>query len=104
MIGDDSLVPPHCAQLEFLLLFGETVLSPPLFGSAAAETSAIARLAHPVLTVDGATAVFTVEQPEPAPLHAVSLMRLGFVPVVIFSVVPPTAVTLLDDAGNDAPW
>jgi len=90
MMGEDSLVPPHCDQLEFLLLLGDTVLRPPVFGSAAAATSAIARLAHPVLNEDGATATFVDEQPDPAPLHTVSLTR---VVLDIFRVVPPTAVT-----------
>ncbi|CAN5594849.1 hypothetical protein BH10ACT10_BH10ACT10_14520 [soil metagenome] len=66
---------------------------PPLDGSAAAETSAMARLAHPVLEpAAAASAVFTVEQPEPAPLQTYSVQP-RVVPEAANSDVPPTAVT-----------
>ena len=52
---------------------------PPLDGSAAAETSAMARLAQPVPEdAAAASAGFTVEQPEPAPLQADSLQPRVF--------------------------
>src|SRR3954465_5457822 len=97
MIGADSLVPPYCDHDELFEVVGAYTLRPPVFGSAAADTSAIARLAQPVSNVDdAATAALYVEQPDPAPLHAVSLTR---VVSDIFRVVPPTAVTYVDEAG-----
>ena len=63
-----------------------------MLGSAAAETSAIARRAQPVFTEAwklGRAIAF--EHPEPAPLHAASLIRAPLDET--FSEVPPTAVT-----------
>src|SRR4029077_8217381 len=97
MIGEDSLVPPYCDHVEFFALVCAYTLRPPVLGSAAADTSAIARLAQPVLKLAAAaSAAVSVEQPGPAPLHTVSLTRV--VPD-IFSEVPPTAVTKDDEAG-----
>src|SRR3954468_6632433 len=101
MIGADSLVPPNCDHDEFLAFVGAYTLSPPVLGSAAADTSAMARLAQPVTAVVWKLGcAITVEQPEPAPLQAVSETRV--VPD-IFRVVPPTAVTNAEDAGYDPP-
>src|SRR4249919_3248614 len=97
MMGEDSLVPPYCDHEEFFAVVGAYTLRPPVFGSAAAETSAMARLAQPVpkLAAPG-MAPLSVEQPEPAPPHTVSLTRV--VPDIV-SDVPPTAVTKDDEAG-----
>src|ERR1700750_2583666 len=97
MIGADSLVPPNCDHEEFFAVVGAYTLRPPVLGSAAAETSAMARLAQPVTAVVWKLGcAITVEQPDPAPLQAASGAR---VLPDIFSDVPPTAVTNLEDAG-----
>src|SRR5262245_49060348 len=101
MMGADSLVPPNCDHEEFFAFVGAYTLRPPVLGSAAAETSAMARLAHPVTAVVWKPGcAITVEQPEPAPLQAVSETR---VLPDIFNEVPPTAVTKAEDAGYDPP-
>ena len=67
-------------------------------GFAAADTSAIARLAQPVPKLAAAaSAVLYVEQPEPAPFHTVSFHPR--VLVAAQAMVPPTAVVYADDAG-----
>jgi hypothetical protein len=63
----------------------------------------MARFEQPVPNVAApGSAVLYAEQPEPAPLHTVSLQ-----PRVLLAAtkdVPPTAVTYADDAGKAAPW
>ena len=64
----------------------------PVFGSATADTSATARFAHPVTAGFWPLRIaLSVEQPEPAPLHADSDQPRLFDAWV--SDVPPTAVT-----------
>src|SRR5262249_16665638 len=72
----------------------------PVLGSATAETSATVRLAQPASFCHVGFA-YTVLHPLPAPLHAVSVK-----PRVLLArtrLVPPTAVTCGDDAGNSTP-
>lgn len=65
---------------------------PPLLGSEAAETSAIARFAQPVSKVDAAASgALYVEQPDPAPFHTDSDQPRA-VPGAVTSEVPPTVV------------
>src|SRR6478752_7606078 len=102
MIGDERLVPPYWAH-ELLFRPVGAYTRRPVAGSATAETSAMPRLAQPVSKVLAAgSATLEVEHPEPAPLHAVSVQPRAF--EVLVKDVPPTAVTYLEDAGNDPPW
>src|SRR6476660_4508008 len=104
MIGADSLVPPTWAQVEDVLVVGQYPARPPLPGSAAAETSAMARLAQPVPEpAAAASASLTLEQPLPAPLHALSLQPRE-VEVALTRLVPPTAVTYFEEDGKLPPW
>ncbi|WP_378208213.1 hypothetical protein [Amycolatopsis plumensis] len=57
----------------------------------------MARLLHPVVTFWNAGFATLVEQPLPAPLHAVSVQPR--VPPPWVSEVPPTAVTYCEEAG-----
>src|SRR5215467_5304543 len=102
MIGDATLVPPNTSQP--LKPWNEKLskTATPVFGSASADASASARLAHPVLNDAWPdSAGFFVEQPLPAPDHAVSDQPREL--VACTSEVPPTAVTKCDDAGNCTP-
>src|SRR5215207_8894827 len=74
MIGADALVPPTTHQPERPWYEVVSYTETPVFGSATAETSASARPAQPVPAVAAPdSATFSVEQPLPAPLHAVSV-------------------------------
>ena len=74
----------------------------PVAGSATADTSATARRLHPVpADACPVSRAFSDEQPEPAPLHALSLQPRE--PDALRSEVPPTAVTKCDEAGYSTP-
>ena len=78
-----------------------TLTATPVFGSATAETSALALRAHWVAAVCQAGFGLTVEQPLPAPLHAVSFQPRALASRV--SEVPPTATTCESEAGYSTP-
>src|SRR5215472_14675282 len=100
MIGDATLVPPKTKNVPPVPNVSTTAT--PVFGSATAETSASARREQFVATLiwnDGLGS--KAEQPDPAPLHTVSLQ-----PRLLLardSDVPPTAVTNCDAAGYWTP-
>src|SRR5450759_1620017 len=98
MIGAEALVPPKTIHPDEPLYAVESYTATPVFGSATAETSAIARLAQPVLAEEAAArAVLYSEHPEPAPDQTVSVQPR--VLPALLRLVPPTAVTYEDDAG-----
>src|SRR6266487_659142 len=100
MIGAETLVPPNTNQP---LRPWKAVLSntaTPVFGSATALTSATVRRTQP-LSVCQDGLVTKAEQPLPAPLHTVSLQPRLF--DAVRRLVPPTAVTKRDAAGNSTP-
>src|SRR5882724_636654 len=100
MIGDETLVPPNTSQPDRP---PDAVLSntaTPVFGSATALTSAIVRRAQPLSVCQDCFAT-KAEQPLPAPLHAVSVQPRVLLALV--RLVPPTAVTNRDAAGNCGP-
>ena len=72
-----------------------------MLGSATADTSATVRLAHPVSVCHEGFGTKALH-PLPAPLHAVSV-HPRLVPGARWSVVPPTAVTNWEAAGNSTP-
>lgn len=89
--GEDRLVPPYWAHDEVVLLLGAYTANP-VCGSATAETSAEARLPHPVPNVAAAgNAALTLEQPDPEPDQADSPHPRAL--VFLTNDVPPTAVT-----------
>ena len=92
-------MPPNTSQPEFLPRAGPYTATPVL-GSATAETSATVRLLQPV-SVCQLGLLNTVLQPLPAPLQAVSVKPRAF--VAFLRLVPPTAVTCGDEAGNCTP-
>ena len=97
--GDDTLVPPNTIHAVEWCVAGPNTATP-VFGSATAETSASVRFAQPVSVCQLGLAN-TALQPLPAPLHAVSAQPRA-VPERV-RLVPPTAVTCGDDAGNWTP-
>src|SRR5256885_3696147 len=116
MIGEDALVPPTCAQpsrpwarpSEISMSQSELVpqllyvsyTPTPVFGSATAETSATVRRAQPESCCQAGFVSFD-EHPEPAPDQAVSVQPREL--LAFFSDVPPTAVTVLAEAGQITP-
>ena len=98
MIGEEALVPPKTVKPVPPKV---TLTATPVRGSATADTSALALRAHWVAAVCQAGLGFTVEQPLPAPLHAVSFQPRALASRV--SEVPPTAVTCESDAGYSTP-
>jgi hypothetical protein len=89
--GEDRLVPPYWDHVEAVLLLG-AYTDKPVCGSATAETSAEARLLHPVPKAAAAgSAALTLEHPDPEPDQAVSPHPRAL--VFLTSDVPPTAVT-----------
>src|SRR5437762_13694449 len=99
MMGAEALVPPKTSQPDRPCVRVVSYTATPVFGSATADTSATARLPHPVTAGFCALRIaLSVEQPEPAPLHAASVQPRLFDARV--SDVPPTAVTERDDAGH----
>src|SRR2546423_692602 len=98
MTGAATLVPPKTFQpVSPKVSYTPT----PVFGSATAETSATARRLQPVLTFCQEAVGSNAEQPDPAPLHAVS-DQPRLLPAVV-SEVPPTAVRNCDAAGYSTP-
>src|SRR5690348_17229642 len=97
--GAATLVPPNTSQPERFFATGPYTATPVL-GSATAETSATVRFAQPVSVCQLGLA-YVVLQPEPAPLHTVSLQPRAV--AAVRSEVPPTAITCGDDAGNETP-
>src|SRR5690348_14008469 len=93
MIGAATLVPP---KMYHPLSYTAT----PVAGSATAATSAIERRLHPASCCHAGLAIYAL-QPLPAPLHAVSDQPRAL--PSRRSVVPPTAVTKRDAAGNCGP-
>src|SRR5438046_804607 len=99
MSGAATLVPPNTSQPALRLATGPYTATPVL-GSAIAETSATVRFEQPASVCQLGFA-YVVLQPEPAPLHTVSLQPR--VLAAVLSEVPPTAITCGDDAGNETP-
>src|SRR3954451_14377942 len=97
MIGADALVPPNVAQP---MKPNESYTATPVFGSATADTSATVRRGQPA-SVCHEGMVTKPEQPEPAPDQAASLQPRALPARV--RLVPPTAVTHWEAAGNSAP-
>src|SRR5882724_12649466 len=97
--GAATLVPPNTSQAERLALAGPKTATPVL-GSATAETSATVRRAQPESVCQVGLA-YTALHPLPAPLQAVSLQPR--VLLLRTRLVPPTAVTCGEDAGNSTP-
>src|SRR6266496_878711 len=99
MIGADTLVPPNWNHGP-----PETPkvsnTATPVDGLATALTSATVRSEQPVSVCQVGFA-YTLEQPLPAPDQAVSVQPRALVERV--SVVPPTAVTCGEEAGNSTP-
>src|SRR5271163_1898142 len=94
MIGAAALVPPKTYHP---LRYTAT----PVFGSATAETSPTVRCLQPrSFCHDGFRNL--VLQPLPLPLHAVSLQPRALVAET--RLVPPTAITLGEAAGNSTPY
>ena len=90
-------VPPPRVHCECRASTGAKIISP-VAGSATAETSAEARPLQPVTTTtvsDGAS--FSGKHPEPLPAHAVSSQPVP--ELLLFKVVPPTAMTCRELAG-----
>src|SRR4051794_28168461 len=101
MIGDDALVPPNTIQPEPPADDSGPKTATPVFGSATADTSAVALFAQPVPDCQLLLFVGYFEHPEPAPLQAVSLQPRP--PVADLRVVPPTAMTPGNAAGTCTP-
>src|SRR5215831_19599977 len=100
MIGAATLVPPNTKNVP--LVPNVSATATPVFGSATAETSVSARREQLVGTLLWKAGRDSKdEQPDPAPLQAVSLQpRLLLARV---SDVPPTAVTNCEAAGYSTP-
>src|SRR5215831_12478742 len=102
MIGEATLVPPKTSQPDSPPEAKLSKTATPVLGSATADTSASARLAQPVLNdAWPLSTAFRVEQPLPAPDHAVSVKPREL--LARRNDVPPTAVTKCDEAGNWTP-
>src|SRR3954471_2870110 len=101
MIGAEALVPPKTSQPDAPAYAVESKTATPVFGSTTAETSALALPLHDVAADCHAGLVLRVEQPLPAPLHAVSVQPR--VLVALLSEVPPTATTVPNEAGDSTP-
>src|SRR3954454_15864414 len=101
MIGEDALVPPYTCQPELPWYGVESYTATPVLGSATAETSAVALPEHCVALVCQLGFALSVEQPLPAPLHAVSLQPR--VLLALRRLVPPTATTCGKLAGDSMP-
>ena len=97
MIGADSLVPPNWDHEEFLAVVGRVDAQTAGVGVGRGGHVCHGSLGAPGVELAAAgSAALSVEQPEPAPLHTVSLTRV--VPDIV-SDVPPTAVTYDEEAG-----
>jgi len=96
MIGAPALVPPKTYHALAPVEPGAYTATP-VFGSATAATSPAVRLAQPLSTCHDGFAK-TVLQPLPVPFHTVSLQPRELLAEV--RLVPPTATTCGDDAGN----
>src|SRR5690242_10952669 len=101
MSGADTLVPPNTSQADWVPRPLGPNTATPVLGSATAETSATVRRAQPVSFCQVGFA-YTALHPLPAPLQAVSVKPRA-VAVLRVKVVPPTAVTFGEAAGNSTP-
>src|SRR3954462_1560667 len=101
MIGAEALVPPKTSQPTYPWYDVESYTATPVFGSATADTSAVALRVHPVTALSCQTSAFDVEQPLPAPLHALSAQPRAL--EARRRCVPPTATTCEKDAGASTP-
>ena len=100
MIGAPTLVPPktyHLPPAVPPLIPAHHTPQTPVFGSATAATSPTVRLPQPLSVCHDGFAK-TVLQPLPVPFHTVSLQPRELLAGV--RLVPPTATTCGDDAGN----
>src|ERR1043166_9414599 len=100
MIGADTLVPPKTSQppgCKRNVSYTET----PVDGLATAATSATVRREQPASVCQLGFVMYAL-QPLPAPLQTVSLKPRALLSRV--RVVPPTAVTYRDAAGNSTPY
>src|SRR3954454_4344370 len=98
MMGADALVPPNTSHPETPPYGVESYTATPVFGSATAETSAVALFEQPVLRCHRFWFVAYFEQPDPAPLQAVSRQPRAVL-VSLNNDVPPTATTVGKAAG-----
>src|SRR6516162_2300899 len=100
MMGEATLVPPKTYQ-PLTPDDPGAYTATPVFGSATAETSPTVRCLQPRSVCHDGFAKVAL-QPAPVPLHAVSLH-----PRLVLAgakLVPPTAITYGDDAGNSTPY
>src|SRR5262245_7636688 len=97
-MGEEALVPPYTVQPLAPKVWNTAT---PVAGSATADTSASARREQLVVTVCQLALASKLEQPEPAPFHAVSVQPRLL--LAVRSEVPPTAVTNWEVAGNSEP-
>src|SRR5437667_4960403 len=100
MTGAATLVPPKTSQPDRPWKAKLSKTATPVAGSATALTSATVRRAQPV-SVCQLGLVTKAEQPLPAPFHTVSVQPRAF--DARTRLVPPTAVTNRDAAGNSTP-
>ena len=96
MIGAATLVPPKTYH-PLLPVDPGPYTETPVLGSATAATSPTVRLPQPLSVCHDGFAK-TVLQPLPVPFHTVSLQPRELLAGV--RLVPPTATTCGDDAGN----
>src|ERR671936_952584 len=96
MIGDEALVPPTVNHRP------AKSTATPVFGSATAETSATVRREHPESVCQEGFVTWEL-QPLPAPLHALSDQPRRVAPSAV-RLVPPTATTYREAAGNSTPY
>src|SRR3954451_22326196 len=101
MIGAEELVPPKTSQPTYPWYDVESYTATPVLGSATADTSAFALRVHPVTALSCQASAFAVEQPLPAPFHAVSPQPRAL--LLRTRCVPPTATTCEKDAGASTP-
>ncbi len=96
--GDETLVPPYTAHpLAPVVWYTAT----PVFGSPTAATSASVRFEQPVSFCQLGLAMYPL-QPLPPLDHAVSVHPRAL--LLLLRLVPPTARTYCEVAGNSAPY
>ena len=101
----DTLVPPGAIQFGTMPSCGTVSnTATGVNGSATADTSTSVRFWQAAGTVACSQpgAACSDEQPEPVPVHAVSVQPRVF--DALCSEVPPTAVTFCAEAGNWVPY
>src|SRR5450830_643689 len=100
-IGVATDVPPNTYQFAPPVEPYESYTATPVFGSATAAASVTVRWEHPVSFCQVGLLTYA-EQPDPVPDQAVSDERAPA--EVSLRLVPPTAITPADAAGNSTPY